>query len=111
MSRWYPVWNFIGHNKYWIVIILGVFIVGFFDENSLLQHVRNRMQIREIKEQIDEYNARYERDEQQLKELQRSPKAMTKIAREKYFMKTDDEDIFVLSDDEKPQTNNNETTD
>ena len=27
------------------------------------------------------------------------PKAMEKIARERYFMKADDEDIFVLSDD------------
>ena len=29
------------------------------------------------------------------------PKAMEKIARERYFMKADDEDIFVLSDDER----------
>lgn len=109
MSRLYPLWKFLGHNKYWIVIILGVLIVGFVDENSLLQHVRNRMQIRELNEQIETYNARYERDEQQLKELRRNPKAITKIAREKYFMKADDEDIFVLSDDEKPQNNDNET--
>lgn len=111
MSRLYPLWKFIGHNKYWIVIILGVLIVGFVDENSLLQHARNRMQIRELNEQIETYNARYEHDEQQLKELRRNPKAITKIAREKYFMKADDEDIFVLSDDEKPQNNDNETAD
>lgn len=110
MNRLYPLWKFIGHNKYWIVIILGVLIVGFLDENSLLQHVRNRMQIRELNGQIETYNARYERDEQQLKELRRNPKAITKIAREKYFMKADDEDIFVLSDDDKPQNNDNETT-
>jgi len=111
MRRLYPLWRFIGHNKYWIVIILGVLIVGFLDENSLLQHVRNRMLIRELNGQIEMYNERYERDEQQLKELKRNPKAITKIAREKYFMKADDEDIFVLSDDEKPQNSNNETAD
>ena len=32
------------------------------------------------------------------------------IARERYFMKADDEDIFVLSDDETPKTLENETT-
>lgn len=111
MRRIYPLWNIIARKKYWIVVTLGVLFVGFFGENSLLQHARNRIQIREIQAQIDEYNARYERDEQQLKELQRNPKAMTKIAREKYFMKADDEDIFVLSDDETTQNNNNETTD
>ena len=48
MSKLNPIWNFIGHNKYWIVIIFGVLIVGFLDENSLLQHARNFIQIKEI---------------------------------------------------------------
>ena len=51
----------------------------------------------------------YEQDEQKIKELKRNPKAITKIARENYFMKGDDEDIFVLSDDQKPVTDNDET--
>lgn len=108
-KRLYPILNFIGHNKYWIVVILGVLIVGFLDENSLLKHIRNRMLVSDLKEQIDEYNSQYERDEQKIKELRRNPKAITKIARENYFMKADDEDIFVLSDDQRPITDNNET--
>lgn len=110
MKRLYPFLNFIGHNKYWIVCILGVLIVGFLDENSLLQHARNRAVVSDLKEQIETYNAQYERDEKKLKELKRNPKAITKIARENYFMKADDEDIFVLSDDNKQETDNNETT-
>lgn len=107
--RLYPIWNFIGHNKYWIVVILGVLIVGFLDENSLLKHIQNRILVSDLKEQINTYNSQYERDEQQIKELRRNSKAITKIAREKYFMKADDEDIFVLSDDQKPITDNDET--
>lgn len=34
-----------------------------------------------------------------LKEMRKGPKVFGKIARERYFMKTDDEDIFVLSSD------------
>ncbi len=98
MSRLYPLWNFIGHNKYWIVTILGVFIVGFFDENSILQHVQNKIVVHDLEDQISVFNAQYERDERQLKELRTNPNAITKIARENYFMKTDDEDIFVLRD-------------
>jgi len=110
MSRLYPLWSFIGHNKYWIVTIAGVLIVGFIDENSLLQHVRNRMEIRELESQIEAYNERYEHDNARLKLLRRDPKAITKIARENYFMKADDEDIFVLSDDKKNLNKENETT-
>ena len=62
------------------------------------------MQISELKEQISLYNSQYEEDEAQLKELRRNPKAITKIARERYFMKADDEDIFVLSDEMEPVT-------
>ncbi len=105
-----PLWNFIGRNKYWIVALMGVLIVGFVDENSLLQHVRNRMEISDMQKQIDEYNGRCEKDEAKIRELKRNPKAFTKIARENYFMKADDEDIFVLSDDENNNNEGNETT-
>ena len=37
----------------------------------------------------------------QIHELNHNPKAMERIARERYFMKHDDEDIFVLSDDNR----------
>ena len=34
--------------------------------------------------------------------MQRNHKEIEKIARERYFMKADDEDIFVLSTDRQP---------
>ncbi len=99
MSKTNPIYAFLSHNKYWLVLIVGVLIVGFFDENSFVQRIKYDLEISELEAQIDKYNAQYERDERQLKELRRNPKAITKIARERYFMKADDEDIFVLSDD------------
>jgi cell division protein FtsB len=102
MSKSNPVYAFLSHNKYWIVLIVGVLIVGVLDENSFYQRVKYDLQIEELKTKIAEYNAQYERDEAQLRELRRNPKAITKIARERYFMKADDEDIFVLSDDLQP---------
>lgn len=99
------LWSFLGNNKYWIVIIIGVLIVAVFDENSFYQRVKYQMQIRELKAQIADYKVQYERDEAQLKDLKRNPKAITKIARERYFMKADDEDIFVLSEDLGYQNN------
>lgn len=111
MSRIYPILYFIGRKKYLIVSVLGVVIIGFVGENSILKHVQNRMLVREMQAEIDAYNMQYEQDEHTLKELQRNPKAITKIARERYFMKAEDEDIFVLSDDRKTETSGNETTD
>lgn len=85
--------------KYAVVIVAAVVIVGFADENSVWNHIRNSRKISELESEIRLYREQYERDRAQLRQLDRDPKAIEKIARERYFMKTDDEDIFVLSDD------------
>lgn len=87
--------------KYLVVVVLGVLYVGFLDENSVWAHLKNRQQIGQLEEEIELYQQRYQRDQAQLLQMQRDPKAVEKIARERYFMKADDEDIFVLSDDER----------
>ena len=110
MSRLYPILKYISRKKYLIVSVLGFLLIGFVGENSILKHVQNRMLVRDMKKEIDAYNTQYEKDQQMLRELQRNPKAITKIAREQYFMKADDEDIFVLSDDQQPETEENEAT-
>ena len=98
--------------KYAIVTIAGVAIVGFLDENSFWSHFKNMQRISELKEETEKYNEDNRRDQARIRELDRDPKAMEKIARERYFMKADDEDIFVLSDDgevENPIQKKNET--
>ena len=85
--------------KYAVVAIIGGVIVGFLDENSFYSHFKNMQRITELQEETEKYNADYRRDQARIRELDRNPKAMEKIARERYFMKADDEDIFVLSDD------------
>ena len=85
--------------KYAVVAIIGGVIVGFLDENNFYSHFKNMQRISELQEETEKYNADYRRDQARIRELDRNPKAMEKIARERYFMKADDEDIFVLSDD------------
>ena len=85
--------------KYGLVTLLGIVFVGFLGENSLMSHFRYKQHIGELSEEIKEYNERYQKDMRQIKELNRSPKAIERIARERYFMKADDEDIYVMSDD------------
>ena len=87
--------------KYAVVSILGVLLVGFLDENSLWSHIKNLHTIEQLTEEKEKYNAAFERDQAQIKELDRNPKAIEKIARERYFMKADNEDIFILSDDDR----------
>ena len=86
--------------KYIVVALIAVVLIGFVDENSVWHHMVNKQRINELQEEIDEYTTQNKNDQAQIKKLDSDPKAIKKIARERYFMKADNEDIFVLSDDE-----------
>ena len=78
-----------------------------------MKRIEYAYQIDDLKREIQKYDSQYKHDMQQLKELKTNPQAISRVARERYFMKADNEDIFVLSDDEHPteNTGKNETTD
>ena len=98
--------------KYLLVCVIGVLIIGFLDENSILSHINNMRRINDLKEEIKVYEDLNKSNKAKIRQLQENPKMMEMIARERYFMKADDEDIFVLSDDNPQQftisTNENE---
>ncbi len=84
--------------KYVVVVVVGIVIVGLMDENSVRGHLNNKQKINELKEEIEYHRRNHERDESQLRALDTDPKTVEKIARERYFMKRADEDIFVIND-------------
>ena len=88
--------------KYIVVALVAVALIGFLDENSIWNHLRNKQHISDLEAEIEQYNERWQQDQEKIRTLDGNPKAIEKIARERYFMKADDEDVFVLSDDEKP---------
>lgn len=109
-NRFGFIWRFISRHKYLIVVIIGVLVVGFLDENSFMKRIQYELQINELEDQISKYKTQHESDSKKLRELRCNPKAIEKIARERYFMKADNEDIYVLDDDEQQTDKNDETT-
>jgi len=86
--------------KYIIVLALGVILVGFLGDNCVVAHLQNKSRISELKAEIDYHLALTKSNQEQVDRLRTDPKAVEKVGRERYFMKTADEDVFVLSDDE-----------
>ena len=91
--------------KYVFVTVLAVVLIGFVDENSVWHHMRNTQRISELEGEIEKYDNLNKKNQARIRELDGNPKAIEKIARERYFMKADDEDIFVLSDDLEEEQN------
>ena len=99
MEKLLKVWKFIRRNKYMITIGTFLLIIGILDENSLIQRVSHRAEIHQLKTEIERYSKQYEQDSKLLKEISSNPEALEKVAREKYFMKKENEDIYVFEDD------------
>lgn len=87
--------------KYILAITVAVAVIGLGGGNSLWAHFSYKSRISELKAEIDHFDSEYRRDQAQIRQLTSNPKNMERIARERYFMKAADEDIFVLSDDER----------
>ena len=95
--------------KYALVIVAGVVLVGFVGENSILSHMQNKVRISELDAETGKYPQLYPADRHKTDRPARDPKAIEEIARERYFMKHADEDIFVFDDgDAEIDTTDNE---
>ena len=98
MSNLLTVWSYIRRHKYLITILAFLLVIVFLDENNLVQRAKYRQEISALKSEIEKYRIKYEEDTRMLKELMDNPEALEKIAREKYFMKRPDEDIFIFEE-------------
>lgn len=86
--------------KYRYIIAFAVFaiVIGFVGDHSLIKRYAQKQEIAELKEQIQEEIEEYNRDKKSLEQLKSSPDAVKRIAHEKYYMKSGDEDVFVIED-------------
>lgn len=101
MGKINNIWSYLARHKYLITIIIGVLIVGVVDENSFRKYAILRMRQNELQQEYDAYHKQYERDSLRLRALEASRQGVERIARERYFMKRPNEDIFVLSTDQR----------
>lgn len=98
MSKLLTIWNYIRRHKYLITVLIFIVVIGFLDENSLIQRIKHRNEISTLNSEIERYRMQYEEDTKRLKELTTNPEALEKIAREKYLMKKPNEDIYVFEE-------------
>ena len=86
--------------KYVIALAIFVVAVGFVGESSLLKRIEQRQEISRLREEIDTYNRKFEEDKKVLNALKHDPEAVRDVARSRHYMKTDNEDIFIVEDDQ-----------
>jgi len=85
-------------NSYAIIIIIFVIWMIFFDSNSILVHNELNNDINDLNNQKEYYKNEIARDNIELNQI-KTDSGLEKYAREKLFMKRDNEEIFIIEYD------------
>ena len=70
--------------------------ITFFDESNLFVQRQRTKELNDLNKKIEYYKGQVDQTKQELNDLQNDPVILEKYAREKYFMKMDNEDVFVI---------------
>lgn len=103
MSKIHSAWLFMCRHKYILAVLIIALIVGVVDEDSFLNRHPRRVRIDMLQQEIANYKRQYTDADNKIHELQTNPKAVEKIARERYHMKRANEDVFVFENSETEQ--------
>ena len=86
--------------KYVISIAVFVVFIGFVGDHCLIRRISQRNEIQELKHEISTQKKTYNKDKNELNKIKNNPEAVKRVAHEKYYMKSEDEDIFVIDESE-----------
>ena len=86
--------------KYVLAFAIFAIAITFFGESSLINRMSQKKEIDKLSTEIEEQQQKFKNDRETLNSLKNDPEALKRVARERYYMKADDEDIFVIEDEE-----------
>ena len=82
-------------NLFVIILIAFAIWMLFFDANSYLIHHELNSEIDDLEDEKDYYRREIEKDKKALEELS-TDEGLEKLAREKYYMKRENEEIYII---------------
>lgn len=89
-------WQVISRHKYLWTLIIFILIAGFLDENSMFRYWSLNRHNGFLTSEIKQYEKEYTEASEELARLSNSQRAYEEVARVRLFMKSDNEDIFII---------------
>jgi cell division protein DivIC len=86
------------NNKYLLTIIGFAVWMLFVDRNDFITQVSRYTKLSELKNSSSYYDQKIEGAKTELEKRKNDPSAYERLAREKYYMKRDNEDIFLFEE-------------
>ena len=85
-------------NKYMIVLLVFVVFVTFFDNHNLISRWETHQKIKQMEKELKFYQDEIKTSKFKKNELQSNKENLEKFAREHYYMKKQNEDIFIIKE-------------
>ncbi|HTS45570.1 MAG TPA: septum formation initiator family protein [Puia sp.] len=84
-------------NKYLLTAAgFAIWILFVDDRDFITTHFRHKKELRKLEESKKYYQQQIATTKAELDKLRSNPSTLEKYAREKYFMKKDNEDVFLI---------------
>ncbi|MCC6252021.1 MAG: septum formation initiator family protein [Bacteroidia bacterium] len=88
-------------NKYIITLIFLVTWLLFFDRYDFITQYKTVKELKQLEEEKLFYQNEIQKNQNDLLRLRKDPEYLEKFAREKYQMKKDNEDVYLIIDSSK----------
>lgn len=85
-------------NKYLLALTLFAVLMLFFDHNDLFTQLERKKQLKALQASKQFYLDEIDKTRKQLADLQNNPAALEKYARENFYMRRPNEDVYIVED-------------
>ena len=92
-------------NKFFIALVAFVAWMLFFDKNDYITQYYRTNELEKLQKSRQYYTNQILSEKRQLEHLKSNPATLEKYAREKYFMKRDNEELFLIPENQQDQKN------
>ncbi|MFA8451336.1 MAG: septum formation initiator family protein [Bacteroidales bacterium] len=86
----------IKRNRYYYTLIIGLIWMAFFDKNSLITRMQLNSEYKKSLKKKEFYQNEIKKMSSEIRKLETDIPSLEKVARERYLMKKDNEDIFLI---------------
>jgi len=83
-------------NKYFLTGLVFLILMLFLDRNNLISQYKMKRELNGLKNELQFYRDQSEKDSIELSRLMGDSLELEKLGREKYLMKRDSEDIYII---------------
>jgi len=85
-------------NKYLLTLLAFAVWIIFFDHNDLFMQIERTAELHQLEKGKTYYSTQIEAIKKELQDLKSDPASLEKAARERFMMKRDNEDVYIIEE-------------